>query len=949
MKKIFLYASLLCIGLVSCKKDYLVPEGELPSWLGESIYKELQQSSQLEGTFNTYCKLIDDLGYTEVLSKTGSKTIFPANDEAFQRFFQSNSWGVTSYEQLTDAQKKLLLYNSMLDNALLLNMLSNRSNTTDNSNPTTEKGLAMKHQTNASVIDTVQHVLKGSDMPQNNKYWDKFRDKGIYLVSDASRPMMVHFTREHMLQNGITTAGDNSDFAVLTGTPYSDGVAYIFGDRIIHSDVTCMNGYVHQMENVIVPPGNIGQVLRGAGDTKYFSRILDYFAVPYYSAAVTNDYNAWARQNEAALIDSIYQIRYLSNQTGHVITNDPDGNIVSGSSVLAFDPGWNQYSPLQSTSQVDYSINDVAAVFVPVDDAIEQFFVEGNGAYLIDIYGDRPNTKENLLENLDSLQSKRPDILTNFVKNLMKPSFINTVPSRFEGIQNDAQMNMGMNLGLLQKKNDGKYDIVMANNGVIYKLNQMIAPDRYQSVMGPSSTYLDMQVMNWAVTDPEAQSSSNKLNVGFSYYLLAMTANFGFFVPDDEAFEHFYVDPTSLGHQQPEALKFYYDATTRTTLHCDRYAYNPSTGEVGERLGEVSISRVKSLLIDILNYHTIVLNEGEVIGQGGKHFYKTKHGGEIYVEAGTEGTKVYGGQQIDNHFTPATIEVVHHQKNGRTYRIDRALQPPVNSVSKTLRSDKRFSEFYNVCAGFSAKELLAWAGISDSVNSFGIAPQDAYIIFTSDRGSGKTVVSNSCLDENVKMFNTYNYTLYAPNNEAMDKAYQAGLPRWSEIEAIYAKYTDGEYSAAEVENAKAEAYAKICAMRDFARYHFQSQSMYADKGSFDMQICPSLSRDDLGIAIDLKVTGTDNRLIVQDVAGVQHIVDASDGSKLVNKMARDYWFNSSRTSATEIYTSSFCAVHEISEPFYVYASKRFNDAWSSREAKARSQKKYKQLKKQNKL
>ena len=85
------------------------------------------------------------------------------------------------------------------------------------------------------------------------------------------------------------------------------------------------------------------------------------------------------------------------------------------------------------------------------------------------------------------------------------------------------------------------------------------------------------------------------------------------------------------------------------------------------------------------------------------------------------------------------------------------------------------------------------------------------------------------------------------------------------------------------------------------------------------------------------------------MAGVQHVIDANDGSKLVNKMARDYWFNSSRTSATEIYTSSFCAIHEISEPFYVYESKRFNDAWSSREAKARTQREYKQLKKQNKL
>ena len=115
------------------------------------------------------------------------------------------------------------------------------------------------------------------------------------------------------------------------------------------------------------------------------------------------------------------------------------------------------------------------------------------------------------------------------------------------------------------------------------------------------------------------------------------------------------------------------------------------------------------------------------------------------------------------------------------------------------------------------------------------------------------------------------------------------------------------------------------------------------------QICQSLSRDNLGIAIDLKVTGSDDRITVQDVAGVTHVIDATDGSKLVNKMARDYWFNSSRTSATEIYTSSFCAVHEISEPFYVYASKKFNDAWSSREAMARSLNEYKELKKQNKL
>ena len=953
MKKLFFCVSLALAGLMTgcVEKNEPVDADTKPDWLGGSIYQELKNPDQqrLTGTFSTYLRLVDDLGLTETLNRTGSKTVFPANDEAFQRFFQSNEWGVRSYEQLSDAQKKLLLYNSMLDNALLINMLSNMSNTSQGQ-ATTEKGMAMKHQTNASIIDTVQYVVSSADMPQNNKYWDKYRGKGIHLVSDATRPMMVHFTREHMLQNGITTTGDDSDFALLTGTPYTEGTAYIFGDRVIHSDVTCLNGYVHQMEDVVVPPGNMGQVLRRTSDTKYFSRILDYFAVPYYSSAVTNDYQAWARQNNKEIVDSIYQVRYFSNQSGHVITTDPEGNLVSNSSVLSFDPGWNQYSPVQSANGLDLAISDIGAMFVPVDQAIEEFFLQGgDGAYLIDIYGDKPNTQPNLMENLDSLHSKRPDILTNFVKNLMKASFANTVPSKFSGIQNDAQENMGMKVSLLQQKQDGKYDILFANNGVIYKLNTMIAPDRYQSVMAPSSTYLDMQVMNWAVTDPDG-TASNKLNVGFSYYLLAMSANFGFFVPDDEAFDNFYIDPTSLGHQQPEALKFYYDGTTRTTLHCDRYAYNPETGEIGARLGEVAISRVKSLLVDILNYHTVVLDEGEVIGQGGQHYYKTKHGGEIYVENGTEGTKVYGGQQIDNGFAPATIEQIYNEKNGRAYRIDRVLQPAVNSVSKTLQSDSRFSEFYNVCAGFSAKDLLAWAGIKDSVNEFGITQQDAFIIFSSDRGSGTSKVTNSCLDENVKMFNTYNYTLYAPDNAAMEKAYAAGLPRWSEIEALYTDFMESESpDPVEVEAAQAEAYAKICALRDFARYHFQSVSYYADSKPFNEQICQSLSRDALGIAIDLKVSGGDGRLVIRDNAGVSHVVDANDASKISNKMCRDYWFNSSRTSATEIYTSSFCAVHEITEPFYVYSSKRFDDAWSSRAAKARSLKHYRTLKKQNKL
>jgi hypothetical protein len=50
---------------------------------------------------------------------------------------------------------------------------------------------------------------------------------------------------------------------------------------------------------------------------------------------------------------------------------------------------------------------------------------------------------------------------------------------------------------------------------------------------------------------------------------------------------------------------------------------------------------------------------------------------------------------------------------------------------------------------------------------------------------------------------------------------------------------------------------------------------------------------------------------------------------LSNLMTRDYWFDAERTRASEIYTSSFCVIHEISEPFN---SGKLGLSWSSRGA-----------------
>jgi uncharacterized surface protein with fasciclin (FAS1) repeats len=409
--------------------------------------------------------------------------------------------------------------------------------------------------------------------------------------------------------------------------------------------------------------------------------------------------------------------------------------------------------------------------------------------------------------------------------------------------------------------------------------------------------------------------------VDFRFYLLAMSANYAFFIPDDEAFDQYYIDPTSLGHSRPEVLHFYFDATRNPSLRCERFYYNVADGSIGQRIGEVNdIKQRASQLIDILNYHTVLLGNGEKLGTN--HYYQTKHGGTIYVENAKEGGYVASGGQIESDNVPKSkIESVHNQSNGDAFRIDHIIQAPQRSVSRVLRDYDQFTEFYEACSGFSADNILTWAGISADRNSFGTTEQDQYIVFTSTYGTGNNAVTNACLDENVKLFNTYNYTLYAPDNAAMEKAYANGLPRWTEIQELFDTY--GDEASSEVRN---KAKKMINAIRKFVRYHFQSISLYADNvvtgGEYQ-----TLATDVLGLAKKIEISGGNGEITIKDEIGLSRTVNAKNNATVSNQMARDYWFNSSRTNATEITTSSFCAVHEITDPLYLYRDSSGKPTW----------------------
>lgn len=180
---------------------------------------------------------------------------------------------------------------------------------------------------------------------------------------------------------------------------------------------------------------------------------------------------------------------------------------------------------------------------------------------------------------------------------------------------------------------------------------------------------------------------------------------------------------------------------------------------------------------------------------------------------------------------------------------------------------------------------------------------------------------------NVKMFNTYNYTLFAPDNSAMQIAYTNGLPRWSDIVALFEKYPqEEEHDISPAEQADMDlAQQMITQIRDFVRFHFVTNSVYADN-TIDVGRYQTLSSDVTGVSKEVFLSGGNGEIVISDQKpGHTVTVSANDSQKIVNKMTRDYWFNAKKTSATSIITSSFCAVHQISEPLYGNASGKFNE------------------------
>jgi uncharacterized surface protein with fasciclin (FAS1) repeats len=691
---------------VSCKEGYFYDEEE-PAWLGGSVYECLEKDGRFDYTLN----MIKDLKYVDEMNLTGSKTLFVATDSAFDAFFASeNTWGVHSYSALSTAQKKMLLNYYTINNAFLTETISDYY---DSNARATYENSAMRRKTQRGTYDSIPYE-PGSAFP-SNKYWDFHRSEGMYLLKDETDVPLVFFSQGYLDKQAIT----DEDFQIFSGgKTRANKDFHVFSTRVVEQNKICKNGYVNVMESVLIPPSNMAQYIKDNPKTQVFSKLLDRFCAPFYDQTVNTDYRAL--HNE--FTDSIFVKRYFASNGGsRYLPYAPNATTRElAPSLLNFDPGWNNY-------QVDAVEPDMAAIFVPSDEALNNYFNSGVGEILKSRFG--------------SLEAVPNDKILPFLKRHMRSSFVESVPSRFSKMVDTENFRLPVETSNIE-------DAYTAVNGEVYVVNEVYPPVDYISVYSPVLMSSNSRVFDWAINITESSTAGGVTSTFAFYklYLNSLVSNYALFVPTDEYFNGF-LDPISFGQEKPGAIKYWFNEKTNA-VNATLYLYDRATGTVGtDSVGVITdASFLKNRLWDMLDSHIVV---GDV--KGGDNYYVTKGNEIIKVEGTGTNMTVQGGYDLQMN-TKSHVSKVFEQDNGTTYFLDKPIQDGLKSVYSIL--SEKFPQFYALLNG-----------VPDTCVS--------------------QIFKQQGLDFRVNFFNAYRYTIYAPSDSAILAALnQKLITPWDSIYAM---------------------------------------------------------------------------------------------------------------------------------------------------------------------
>lgn len=683
------------------------------------------------------------------------------------------------------------------------------------------------------------------------------RLRSSILPNDVWTPVL---TPEYCALNSIT----EEDQRIICGAPIT--TPWMPGADITSIDVACTNGFIEDVSTPLTPLATMADIIRNNGQTNIFAHMLDI----------------------------------IQNQE-----SDPYGY----GSQLKFDPSWAGYYE-------DYlPEKDMAAMFVPSDEAMWRFYTEGAGQVYLQTYFNqagteepipyiKPTTQDELLHQIGLVPA---NVLYPFVSNIMMRSFAGSVPSKMMKLRDDAMEQL-----FYAEDMDRIKTCLMACNGAVYIMDKVYGPTDYTGVTAPAFVSNTNRIMKWAIYDQS--------NMGLNYYayLKAPQQDITFFLPSDAALAYYY-DPSSMKSKTPRVIVMSYKnvATGRVAVaakcrkYIDPYGTNPASaeqpkGSIGGQLmssaGNIDETDITNRLKDILLNHTI-LNDGTQNINSRNEYFRT-YGGDVIKVIRDASGKIVGAKgtfQLENErqgitgnetsmgVTGCNVTASFESlSNGQTYTLDAPLIPTYRSLWSILTDDMKetdikyrpkpytdeawaanpYSAFYDLCDAGAYEDAIIGCGLVDDrmSNSERNAAMKKFRIFTYDYG----------LDYNfAPLTGNTPYTAYIPTNEAVKRAIAQGLPTWKDIYEDYQShrmpdldpdtgkpYTndEGEIEYTNMLQSAEDSIRianKIMTLTNVIKAHFHFGMAIADQEPFQDEY-KSLAMDENLVSRKLKVNSTGN-------------------------------------------------------------------------------------------
>lgn len=711
--------------------------------------------------------------------------------------------------------------------------------------------------------------------------------------------------------------GLSHDDLAFIGAADTEGSEHIkIGNaHITQPNQRCKNGYLHLVDEVVVPQPNLMYTLaqaRSDGKCSLASSLVQRFNYLKYDAEYSDIYNH---------IDSAWTV--CNSLLDRVATT------------------------LQTPAIILPTNEALKAFLLAADNPLRSFGINQDNYYT-------------------TLMSLPREVLQPFVKEWFRTSFTDVLPSRYSNMRSAKGHQLLAGVTTPEAYKLAVQQVITAADGIIVVVDAVPNAEDLRNEL--TFVKLAGRVAGAALTANDRYEGERRTSPFSTDYQREMhNKSFTMFVPTDAGLEQYgLVDPISMASNNRVSWRYWSltpdsissNGTRQIAVAARAYRYDYKevrNTETARPLAAIYSSNAnddcangnfgpvkRQLLTDMLDQH-IVLQDVNSLLNTQRHWYLSRSGMPIYMKEHTNtNIVVNGGMQIDLNEKDAadkhdcTLQFVGQNSTGTSVFIDRPMQPTTQNVYQRLQSNDAFSMFFD-CANalngaYDLKNQLFDIETSEALNR-------KYTIFADFSGSyARYGNANTML---VNFFHNFNYTIFVPTNEGMQKAIAEGLPTIESIEQFVEESLDGNGQLPD--DKREQAQARYLTLLNFLKYHFCDKSYFLE---------PDLESGDTEQTTTACIDASNQQALTADINsgnGMLMVRDASNRYKavkpdLANIIARDAEFNNDPTRARYIRSASNVVLHGIDNADYLLFDNTLNGdftrAWRTPSAARKFVKKY---------